>query len=62
METLVEHLRDVLGREYFHPRGRQFDGQRNPIEPSADFRDMRDILIRQRKSIVNGQGPIGKKQ
>ena len=40
-ETLVQLAIDLLDRKRSHPRRRQFDGQRNPVQPITDGSERR---------------------
>ena len=46
-EHVVEPGGDLLGIEHPRPRGGQLDGQGEPVEPPADVRDRRDVVVPQ---------------
>ncbi len=45
VERVVEALDDLLGGEGAHPRRRQLDRQRHPVEPVAECRDRRRVVV-----------------
>ena len=54
-EALVEPFAQLFWAEHLHARSRQFDRQRNAVEPAADVRHDRRIFVGEGKRIAGGR-------
>jgi hypothetical protein len=61
IERLVETTQQRLGAEQPHAGGRQFDGQRQPIQTAADRDDLRDVFSRQQEIGMDTAGLLDEK-
>ncbi len=60
-EPLIETITHLARRHRRHPRGRQLDGQRNPVEPSADLHHRGGLISRgHREARGNAAGAFDK--
>ena len=60
-EPLIQTVTDLARRHRRHPRGRQLDGQRNPVEASADLHHRGGLLSRgHREARGNAAGAFDK--
>ena len=57
-KPLVQLFRELFGREQLHPRRGQLDGQRNSVNPPADFGHEGRIAVGKRKAAVNRASTI----
>jgi hypothetical protein len=61
-EAFVEPVVQLLGAQQLHACRREFERERDAVEPAADIRDRRRVRVGQRETPIGGRRTIGEER